>query len=530
MPILTAIDVLGVQRFIFCSNRMRDVVSGSWLVHWSTATDGALRNLVPQQKVLLAGGGNAILEFESMEEAKTFTAKYTRRLYDDAPGLDVAVAHREFHPGELAKALQALQIDLARTKIERIPSATLLGLSVTAACQETRAPAVDFDPKELDEPNKPLSNTILKRRGKKDEAVKRWSEFLQHWPEFVFPMELDDLGRTRGDTSLIGVVHVDGNGVGQKIKQWLADKVKTEAPDEAVRREYQQWSQAINELGERALQAVVDRVCQAIKKKPDQKGNEVFQITGEPQGFGFELKKAKEGDACWLPLRPILLGGDDLTFVCDGRIALDLAETALSIFEKSKVRLLGGNLSACAGVAMVRVHAPFARAYKLAERLCTSAKAMLRTEKLSGCAMDWHIGSSRPSESIAEIRERQYQSNGKELTCRPYRLGPGFDEVKNWRWLSGTLLDDKEVGLRGGQWSKRRNKVKALAEVVREGSEGVRASLESWQVIDERLKLPEPIREDGFSGPRTPLLDALELLDLYLSLNPQPNNKPEGAS
>jgi hypothetical protein len=49
-------------------------------------------------------------------------------------------------------------------------------------------------------------------------------------------------------------------------------------------------------------------------------------------------------------------------------------------------------------------------------------------------------------------------------------------------------------------------------------------------VIDERLKLPEPIREDGFSGPRTPLLDALELLDLYLSLNPQPNNKPEGAS
>jgi len=53
MPVLTAIDVLGVQRFIFSSNRLRDVVAGSYLVHRSTTREGALEDLVPREKILL---------------------------------------------------------------------------------------------------------------------------------------------------------------------------------------------------------------------------------------------------------------------------------------------------------------------------------------------------------------------------------------------------------------------------------------------------------------------------------------------
>ena len=55
------------------------------------------------------------------------------------------------------------------------------------------------------------------------------------------------------------------------------------------------------------------------------------------------------------PLRPIVYGGDDLTFVCDGRLGLDLAARYLQAFSKDTIRVLGQDESvdACAGVAIV---------------------------------------------------------------------------------------------------------------------------------------------------------------------------------
>jgi hypothetical protein len=510
MPVLTAIDVLGVQRFVFQSNRLRDVVTGSYLVHWSTSEKGALKDLTPTDKILLAGGGNAIVETGSMGEARSFAARYTRILHNDAPGLEIAVVHKEYEEGDLASTLQDLQIELARAKTERLPSVPLLGLSVTASCRETGLVACGFD---KDEPTVPLSTEILSRRNKKDEAKRHWEAYLKDRDGFAFPMELDHLGRTMGDTSLIGVVHIDGNSVGEKITNWLKQKAQdSSADDDLVRRQYREWSQAIDRLGEEALQAVVNRLCRQVEK-PAQDGTET--VMGRPKRLRFELKQK---DGRWmLPLRPILLGGDDLTFVCDGRIAMDLAETALSVFETSRIPHLG-KITACAGVAVVRVHAPFARAYELADKLCASAKRMLKEK--DGCALDWHIGACRPGETVEGIRERQYRMNDRRLTCRPYRLGSGKDEAETWRWLSGTLLDAKTVGLREGTWSERRNKVKAFAELVREGPDSVKAALEAWKVVDKKLQLPQPIARNGFfADTRTPLIDALELIDLHLVLD-----------
>jgi hypothetical protein len=513
MPVLTAIDVLGVQRFVFLSNRLRDVVTGSYLVHWCTSAEGALRGLIPTDKILLAGGGNAIVETRSMEEARSFAARYIRLLHDEAPGLEVALVHKEYDDGSLARTLLDIQIELARTKTERFPSAPLLGLSVAASCKETGLPASGFDSSE---PTIPLSKEILKRRDKLEEAILHWEAYLENRSEFAFPMELDQLGRTVHDTSLIGVVHVDGNSVGRKIREWLVEKSESGTEDTMVRREYRAWSKAIDQLGKDALQAAVNRICQRVQKSVED-GREKIKVTGKPAKLAFELR---ELDGCWmLPVRPILLGGDDLTFVCDGRIALDLAETALRVFDTSNIPYIG-KITACAGVAVVRVHAPFARAYDLAEKLCGSAKHMLKENNVSGCALDWHIGISRPGETVEGIRERQYRTNGCWLTCRPYRLCAGKDETETWEWLTRTLLDDPMIGLREGAWSGRRNKVKAFAELAREGPKSVHAALEAWKVVDKNLQLPKPIAGNGFfAETRTPLIDALELLDMHLTLD-----------
>src|SRR5690606_6433825 len=103
-------------------------------------------------------------------------------------------------------ALRHLQKDLARAKLERVPSAPQLGLSVTASCRITGLPAAGVDPEDA---RLPLSRMVLRWRDPdvSQRAMERWNTFVPADARFAFPAKVDDMGRTRGDTSLVGVVH-----------------------------------------------------------------------------------------------------------------------------------------------------------------------------------------------------------------------------------------------------------------------------------------------------------------------------------
>jgi len=521
MPVLTGIDVLGIQRYVFASNRLRDSVAASWLVYWATERVGALSAAQSSGgQVLLGSGGNALVRFEGREDARDFAARYTRRLYEEAPGLEVVVEHLEYEPGGLAPAIQQLQVLLACAKLERVPSTPQLGISVTAPCRLTGLPASGFDPQE---PEVPLSRMVLRWRERRvrEGATSRWARFLDGDDRFAFPDVIDEMGRTFGETSLIGVVHVDGNGIGEKVRTWLDGCIENRLPDEKVLEQLREWSSAVDELGRRAFQSVVERVRQAVRSD----GNKA-RIEGSWPDLGFELYSSN--GQTLLPLRPVLLGGDDLTFLCDGRIALDLAETALDAFSADIPHL--GSVTACAGVAVVPAHAPFDRTYALAGALCENAKRRRREKADEGPWLDWHVGTPRPGTTVLELRARAYTSGSLKLTCRPYRLGAGPADRETWSWLVGTILGEGSDGFRGERWRAHRNKVKELAMVVREGPESVQRARQAWTVARE-LQLPGGLdATKGFlDGVRTPLLDAIELLDLHLPLgSPLPSSKEGG--
>jgi len=497
MNVLTGIDLLGIQKYVFTSNRLRDVVSASWLVQWATSCDGALHTW--RKQVLHAGGGSAVLAFDSMDEAKRFAGVYSRMMLERAPGLELVLAHYRTQDG-LAKSLQNLQVVLARKKLERRPNADALGLAVTAACGVTGLPATAID--RLD--GTPVSKQVEMWRcdDTRKEAEARWRKALESKSGWQFPAEIDELGRTHGDTSLFAVVHVDANDVGEKIRCWLERCVGNPLDNTAVLAQYREWSEWIDAQLHRVWRCLVERVLAAIH-------DECLQ--GSVPRLNFELRHGK------LPLRPVLLGGDDLTFLCDGRIALDLAATALREIASGECPHLG-KMSACAGVAIVRAHYPFARAYELAEKLCSHAKSVRREQQDAGCWLDWHIGTARPTERIWEFRNRLYRAEGLQLTCRPYRLGSAASDGGTWSWLSGTLLGTRGTGLRGPGWGRRRNKVKALASLARQGPNAVRSALRAWQVMDRQLVLPAGLDDSGFNGDRTSLLDAIELVDVHLPL------------
>src|SRR5262249_14443105 len=144
------------------------------------------------------------------------------------------------------------------------------------------------------------------------------------------------------------------------------------------------------------------------------------------------------------------------------------------------------------------------------EALCTSAKQAVRDR--DACALDWHIGFTSPTETLDELRDRQYRQEGRRLTRRPYLLD-GDPPDCTWHWLVGVV-----AGFHAHPWGERRSKVKALPELAREGAASVQEALRAWQLSAPGLRLPGGLPANGFHGNDTSLLDAVELLDLHLPL------------
>ena len=94
-----------------------------------------------------------------------------------------------------------------------------------------------------------------------------------------------------------------------------------------------------------------------------------------------------------LPIRPIILAGDDVCFVTAGRIGLECARVFLEQLAALTNREDGKPYAACAGVVLVHRKYPFHRAYDLAEELCGSAKKFgaLLDQEGRVSAMDWHV-------------------------------------------------------------------------------------------------------------------------------------------
>ena len=269
MAVLTGIDVIGIQSYVFASNRLRDVLAASWMVDHVTSRQ-QLEQWPGQEprNVLLAAGGTAIVEFENLSAARNWTALYTRWLVQTAPGLEVVVVHRPREKRPLAWALKALHLELGRKKLERRPDVPQLGLSVTAPCAVTGLPATADDRGDL------VSPRVEQLRKRVKEAKDRWNEFLpalEHAPGWSpeFPDELDLMGRTHGETSLLGVVHVDGNSVGEAIRRWLDRCVEDEVADVAVRNQYHDWSREIVELGKAVLRSLAKRTAEHVRREED---------------------------------------------------------------------------------------------------------------------------------------------------------------------------------------------------------------------------------------------------------------------
>ena len=208
-----------------------------------------------------------------------------------------------------------------------------------------------------------------------------------------------DIAKLTDRNDWIAIVHADGNSLGQIVQSIGGDM-----------EQYRRFSQLLDEATERAANAA------------------------------FEKLGVREGDA--YPLRPIVLGGDDMTVIIRGSLAIAYAQEFIRQFEyhtgqgelgKIVHRATGlPCLTACAGVAFIKSSYPFHYGYKLAEELCSAAKKDAKSHSATGesipsCLM-FHKVEDSYVESYADIVERVLMpTDALSFAFGPYYLSERTD-------------------------------------------------------------------------------------------------------
>ncbi len=545
---LVVVDTAKIQPYVFGSNRLRENIGASHLVAEATEkrTLKIVRSVVSRSnveadltlsgnnhieaqsvnldaEVLYAGGGNVVILFRQSNHAEAFTRNLSRWALEYTPGLQVVITCSEFTWScSLAQAVQSTFATLAKQKRALVVSSPLLGLSVTAMCRSTALPAVGMTPMIGNDPTSvyPASTDILAKIAATAPQVDRLSDAdlrLHHLlppPEgFDYPSDFDKLGRAFGEQSYITVVHADGDGMGQRIQQ-----IGEQYSEPIENRRYVIALRAFSKAVEQAAQAALRAVLVTLRGRIDVGKAQILHRNAVGKELArIELKP--DGNKWLLPFRPIVFGGDDVTFVADGRLGLSMAVEYLREFELQTLNRpeCAGKITACAGIAIVKVHYPFALAYALAEDLAKSAKAYRRRLSLEGSCLDWHFALSGLSGSIGDIRQREYTAPCGSLTLRPVTLRPNSSEPHRAWEVARKGID----AFHGDEWAGRHNKIKALRDALREGPESVRR----WRTRfanGKELPVVEPSMtnwpKEGWQGRYCGYFDAVELADRFIPL------------
>jgi len=561
---LVIVDTTGIQSYIFGSNRLRENVGASQLVHLATKgwlledpdsflptphnidksndpsrkegsindskhVDNVSNHIEGGQvnaEVLYAGGGNVAILFKEPADATEFAQKMSSKLLIEAPGLDAVLVKVVFdwesQTDGLAGAMDKAQAKMSAKKSDREWSQPVMGLGVTAVCQSTGFDAhyEELEPVDHDDDSAvatrqrvTISAEIAAKWEQNGPAKERLKAAFPQLDDakLKIPNKFDQLGRSEGDYSYLAVVHADGNGMGQVltgITDHFKDKGGTD--NRAYIDKLRRFSKEVDQAGLNSLEAVVNKVSEWNSLGGGDGGLDPYIVWDDS-------KRQKKYE--YLSMRPIVFGGDDVTFVCDGRIALRAAQIYLDAFSEQQIHDVDDKLlpaTAAAGISLVKVRYPFARAYELSEALCKNAKEAFNREV---SALDWHMAQSGLFGSLGEIRRREYDeqvgddgNNGRSLLMRPISI----HDYKETRW---DTWENFVTVLHSFQDTQKwpRNRVLQLRDALRQSSPQNKESVESF--VERYSTLPAIVikqsgyERTGWDGTRCIYFDAIEMIE-----------------
>ena len=486
---LVMLESSGNQNYIFGSNRLAEAIGASQLTLevgvgvamratdavFGTAFKSASLPELTQKlhaqswdcadgpTVINAMSGKALIAVPDRAAGRRLVQKATRIVIEEMPGLQFSgfVSEGSFAWDDDKYTLGACSLEVhrgiaearadAHRPIERYRQWPLADICATSGLP---AKGVHTD---MGEPVRASALALAKHR-----AIKRWSERVKSLgsDKARIVKRFADLETHFDKARKWAVIHADGNGLGG-IFQSFAEKVGavkpirtggagSVPPNVHYARTLCEFSIAIDEATQAAFSAALCVFLGAEEGREPE-----AEVAGEEQKPGF------------VPVVPIILGGDDLTAITDANQALAFTAEFLRQYEQQTrasetIRTLTGQqgLTACAGVAIIGRHYPFHHAYELAEALIGSAKSIKRHG--GGSALDFHVLFDSLTPNLEDSRCCK-EDAAYRLTMKPYVVSSPSSSDEDMAWAAPRRWDDLDKA------------AERLAQAINQGEMSTRA-------------------------------------------------------
>ena len=225
-----------------------------------------------------------------------------------------------------------------------------------------------------------------------------------------------------------------------------------------------------------------------------------------------------------MDIREVILGGDDVTVICNANNALEFTRKFLENFEKQTKDKLDSKLTACAGVVICNEKYPFHYAVDLAEELCSIAKKdakKINQDLAPSCLMFHNVQSSNFDNWDLYIVNELTLKNDKEeirLDFGPYYLNEANKpKIQDLIYLSEIYRFEDSPIARLRNWLSELDKNSYLAKELLKrinsvSSKDVLASATKvLQRFDSALSSENLlIQKDGCL--KTPIYDVLQII------------------
>jgi hypothetical protein len=454
-------SVQGIQEFIFKTNKLQEIIGASEIVEdickkWFFDVSNKNKE---DKNLILSAAGNIKYLFDDIKECELVVNNFPKYVMENAPGITISQAVVEI-TGESYTYEDIKQLE-ENLKTQRSKPQIVIENGYMALERARRTGGVVS---AYSKDNNDLATT--KKLDSQDNSSlfeKLTGEKILKQSELYGKLPMDMKHKTKsGSNSWIAVIHADGNGLGKILQEYGGKLIENN--------EFKAFSNAIQKATEAACKSAYEAVIK---------------------------NKFKEGEKK-IPIRPIIIGGDDVTVIIRADIALEFTNQFLNSFEVESQKHFGKlitselhqGLTACAGICYVKDSYPLHYALKLSEALCKDAKKLVKKEPST-----WINENYLPKSSLAifkvmdsfvepleDMKERTMKAKGNiNYYAGPYWIDNSHSPNVNQLEDMMKIIDDESKNNKDGKDSKGVSKIRQLI------SESF-VNVENMKIMQARMK------------------------------------------